>query len=80
MEARKRPGVPGPPIGSHTQTHTHTHTLAPPHLYHKGGTIHCGGEDSRGEADTRERESIIEGDRGTGQRKEKLTDGEGHSW
>ena len=63
MEARKRPGVPGPPIGSHTQTHTHTHTLAPPHLYHKGGTIHCVGEDSRGEADKRERESIIEGDR-----------------
>ena len=47
----------------HAHTHTHTHTHTHPICTHKGETIHCGGEDSRGEADTRERESTIEGHR-----------------
>ena len=49
---------------THTHTHTQTHTHLPhPICTHKGETIHCWGEDSRGEADTRKREITIEGDR-----------------
>ena len=53
-----------PWVHTHTDTHTQTHTHLPhPICTHKGETIHCGGEDSRGEADTRKREITIEGDR-----------------